>query len=1281
MRNTNSRSTSTEEDSNLNFEITVKVDVDELWKKIYENENKALEKYGNACKLIISDVNAEKDRELKTGTLIQCLKYAQENMKELGKDDWFLIKYGNMGSRMTIAFCYFADGIQKVWSLIQSIFDNNITPNSYEHFSNDRVDDSNFKLLLDELQKIENKYRKWINYENRYYITDWESELCYEQGKLLENISWVGDNINDIPDTDIPYPTYDKMNQDQIRYYLYWRTRFRNGENIFTSGVKTFYFLCVYELLAEFGPFSPEERLDQLERLYKSYRAQGLTNAQWIRQYADVHNLKIKDADVTKWAYWRINETDYLGYIADIINGEYSHAFDCMCRESAWKLKSSSFIKKAGCMNEIQKVVEMMLPRLNTLFANFGIKFSDFLVGKLREEEGFFYNGYYSGSVWTDCVIEKLSVEHIGKEKFYKKLTYDYPSGGIYITDKEGNILEKKNICMCYADPYLSEYVLKYTEMLFRQKIGYGCLVFPTKLRGALKSKLTSGYNYVLSADPELLKNEKTYISLYDDIEKIILDTVEEYISTHAVAMNALTKYFRLEYQPPKPPAREQKISLDELMITYMRGEKIKEGQFEKLLKIYTDASPSFKKSKAKKLSKWIWDFWILSDNYTSYKKLEESVVNNKWFLTEKKAITERKYDVALPYLCTAYDVLNGVASKKINTNLIKDCVIISFTLIDRLFDLYEIDSSEIILGEWKTIPWIPFGDMEKIKTVKHGNVQKNVGDLELYSIDDLHEEGYVFRHEYSEQAKNFISYVLKSIENKLRTMTGYKSLLPNNVDLKELFDVVGYKRACNFVDDIIAGSVDYVCNHFTPLKHNKSVIPEITVSSVAVRNSIYSHMNFDYDIENVDDFIRENLKNFYEDSDLKVEVIEPCKMINLDFENFDFKKCCTKYDGDKVKIYQSFVKTDISRFYDIYNNILDQFTDLSKKKRAQYDPKYNFTTTSVMHEINGLIGKDLLILPSLLLENESFFQWLVWIEHGRIVIPKNMPYIQVMFHFAFNRLIFADEPEKCLVVMSEIWNYYFEFSEKVDDSSNLMLEWIKDYWMVYCPGVEYEMFKRLFRYNVIFENENNTICANERYMVDMSALKQNNLLEFYNSNCDYRVLDGPVVRKGYRKDLEKAIEEVHKDLTILWREYDLDFEEYLHYETKERQNKQRELFFRGILTGKTKQLLKKSFKGRNISDTEYYTVGYNYDKNWPVLEYEQFEISNSSSRILLDYIIKYTEKAIGYHLGISYNFKFDDQKMLDLFPGALFRDNMQRHIIAKTIVAASNKACMQNGL
>lgn len=148
-----------------------------------------------------------------------------------------------------------------------------------DRYITSNIDDSNYNELWDTLKKIEEKRKKDIDYEDRYCVINCESELCYEQGKLIENVEWTGSPIFDIPETIIPYCTYSRMNYSQLKYYLYWRSCFRKGESIDT-GTSAFVQMCASELIAEFGPFSPKQRLEQLECLYKTF-GYRLTNAHW----------------------------------------------------------------------------------------------------------------------------------------------------------------------------------------------------------------------------------------------------------------------------------------------------------------------------------------------------------------------------------------------------------------------------------------------------------------------------------------------------------------------------------------------------------------------------------------------------------------------------------------------------------------------------------------------------------------------------------------------------------------------------------------------------------------------------------------------------------------------------------------------------------------------------------------------------------------------------------------------------------------------------------------
>ena len=534
-------------------------------------------------------------------------------------------------------------------------------------------------------------------------------------------------------------------------------------------------------------------------------------------------------------------------------------------------------------------------------------------------------------------------------------------------------------------------------------------------------------------------------------------------------------------------------------------------------------------------------------------------------------------------------------------------------------------------------------------------------------------------RHAYGENPEKFITYVLKSIDNQLRVVVGYRSMVSADYDISELYDFPNYNTACSDVDTIIAETVKFVVGHNDPKTVEENEC-EISISNCIDRK--YEFIAETQDTSDVVDFVKKITHEYYGlENGYVVEEVLPYDIVTIDVDDFDIEKYYQKYPAEKTVIHHTFADINMYRFYDIYDEVLDRLKDVNACLPIKYNPNFDFMPSQVMNQVKGLTGKDLGTLSSLVSESEDFGQWIAWIEHGRIVMPKNLPYIQILFHFAMNRLIFENEPEKCLVVLCEVWNYYFDAPDKMDQSSDLFLEWIKDYWMVYCQDMEYEDLKKLLRFYVVFDNENNKKYAKDHYLVDISTMNPSNLLSFYNANCDYHVLDGLVVSKGYRDVFEKAIEAVHETLTGIWQRYGLDFEEYLHYEDKDIQDKQREIFFRGILTEKTKRYLRTVFEGREVSYSEDYLVGYDYDKSWPVLKYEQYEISNNSSRMLLDYIIKHTEKVLRDHLGLNYKFKLDDKRMFELFPNKLFSDNLQKQVIVKAIEETTEDICRQCGI
>ena len=245
-----------------------------------------------------------------------------------------------------------------------------------EYGNNNCNKEDYFNDIWNNLKKIEEKYLDKIFNHNDYFITDDESELFYEQGIYLENIEWTDDDINDIPPIKIYYVTYRKLNKEQLKYYIYWRTCFKKGKYIVT-GYKSYYYLYAYELMAELGDFSIQERWKQFRTLYEQFEKEGLSYSYWLLDYCHLYGLTIKKEIPVEESY-----NNNLTIVKEIISSNYDNVFEFIQRKSAWKVKGSTFVKRADCLEDIKIIIKNMMPELEKLFSEKGLVFSDFLIGK-----------------------------------------------------------------------------------------------------------------------------------------------------------------------------------------------------------------------------------------------------------------------------------------------------------------------------------------------------------------------------------------------------------------------------------------------------------------------------------------------------------------------------------------------------------------------------------------------------------------------------------------------------------------------------------------------------------------------------------------------------------------------------------------------------------------------------------------------------------------------------------------------------------------------------------
>ena len=127
------------------------------------------------------------------------------------------------------------------------------------------------------------------------------------------------------------------------------------------------------------------------------------------------------------------------------------------------------------------------------------------------------------------------------KRSYYEPI---YPPSRIRRVDMEGNCYGRSTALIKYNDPVLCEYIVRKIEMLFREKIGYKKVSYPTELKGALRVKFADGYQHILSEDDTERERELKYISLYDEIGSIIINGFNTYTEKNVAEINRLKEEY-----------------------------------------------------------------------------------------------------------------------------------------------------------------------------------------------------------------------------------------------------------------------------------------------------------------------------------------------------------------------------------------------------------------------------------------------------------------------------------------------------------------------------------------------------------------------------------------------------------------------------------------------------------------------------------------------------------------------------------------------------------------
>jgi len=166
-------------------------------------------------------------------------------------------------------------------------------------------------------------------------------KIFYKQGKFMEDFEDDFDYRGEFVQY---FPTYQSMNDHQLRGYFSWRTRVRRGEIRKTS--LSFAFVYIYELINQIGVCDPEEGFYALKNFWAAYKELDYSITRyvqlWLKDFIVYYNLD-KSLFEDSW------DQKFSAAVLTLLNHK-SHGtdeiFSALNSLSAYNFRNSRFFKQ-----------------------------------------------------------------------------------------------------------------------------------------------------------------------------------------------------------------------------------------------------------------------------------------------------------------------------------------------------------------------------------------------------------------------------------------------------------------------------------------------------------------------------------------------------------------------------------------------------------------------------------------------------------------------------------------------------------------------------------------------------------------------------------------------------------------------------------------------------------------------------------------------------------------------------------------------------------------------
>lgn len=308
--------------------------------------------------------------------------------------------------------------------------------------------------------------------------------------------------------------------------------------------------------------------------------------------------------------------------------------------------------------------------------------------------------------------------------------------------------------------------------------------------------------------------------------------------------------------------------------------------------------------------------------------------------------------------------------------------------------------------------------------------------------------------------------------------------------------------------------------------------------------------------------------------------------------------------------------------------------------------PKYkgNYETDGVLleHFLKSDSSGDLRILEKITVEDYGYALWFDMLIKGIITYPLSSVYALIFMHQVGNREVIASK-DWTLAVMVQLWNHYYPYFQYEE-----VLMWIRDYWITYCKDISYSEFKTMFIYDIGFEGDEIQEALNA---IDIEALENNDYLEFFSINADYKMNKGRTVLEGNGELLGRCLKETVEKLKVLFAKRGLVWDEFLQKKDYEIAEKKRDPFRRMIISNDTLFKIAETFNGRFITEYEEYLIEFDRVKKDMKYLIRRKRKTYWKSRYFIECIGKLCELHLRNWLGVDARFKVNLDKLCSYFP------------------------------